>query len=335
MKPDGTNSFSAAAENIHSPMGNRLTEPEIGSGLGVRTCHLPDYTMWSYVFVRHSRVKQFEDRLQKDNRPFFVHRTVRFFKKKNGKKIQPLSLPTISGFIFFQGSSPNIQAYLDRCFPHTYLCKNCSTGKVTEISDSQMRPFMCLNATDPERIRFLLRPFHYYACNRILLRISSGELVGIEGYVIRIDRDRHLVIDVGGISVSIAGVHTKKFEEVGQCHPTTANHNIFCHRNLQERQALIDRYFQPVRTMSEVVAQAENINYLREYVLSELCRGRMKISEAWNIYVFIIEEIGYYYASFAEQVKENFAPILDMGRKVLFEMKNRINDPRVVREVKE
>lgn len=70
--------------------------------------------------------------------------------------------------------------------------------------------------TEPERLRFLLRPFVYYSKNRTLLRIVTGEYAGLEGYVIRIARDRKLVMDVGGMAVALSGVHAERFEEVNK-----------------------------------------------------------------------------------------------------------------------
>ena len=167
---------------------------------------------------------------------------------------------------------------------------------------------MRVNETEPERIRFLLKPFHYYARNRILLRITSGELAGLEGYVIRIDRDRRLVMDVGGMSVAISGVHVEHFEEVEPDCTSTTDTNPFYQRNLQEREALIDRYFHPVKTANEVAVQAENIDYLREYVLAELAQKRMDINKAWSTYIFIIKEIGYYYAPIHRAVQRKPRP---------------------------
>ena len=137
MKPDGTNSLS-----------------------------------WSYVFVHHSKVRKVEARLNADNVPHFVHKTVRYYKKRAKHGVQRQELQTVSGLVFLQGNPKELQEYLNWNFPHTYLCKNCSTGKAAVIPDSQMRPFMRINETEPDRIRFLLKPFHYYARNRILLRHS-------------------------------------------------------------------------------------------------------------------------------------------------------------------
>ena len=294
MKPDGTNSLS-----------------------------------WSYVFVHHSKVRKVEARLNADNVPHFVHKTVRYYKKRAKHGVQRQELQTVSGLVFLQGNPKELQEYLNWNFPHTYLCKNCSTGKAAVIPDSQMRPFMRINETEPDRIRFLLKPFHYYARNRILLRITTGELAGLEGYIIRIDRDRRLVMDVGGLSVAISGVHAEHFEEVEQGKTRLANEEIFYQRNLQERQVLIDRYFHPVKDDKEVALQAENIDYLRKYALDELSNTRITHNDAWNIYSFIIEEIGYYYSPFVEQFKEHLDPIMREGSKVLQEMEQIIASPHI------
>lgn len=168
------------------------------------------------------KVKGMEAQLTKDGRTYFVHKTIRYFKKMGKQKVQHKEIPTVSGLVFFQGHPKEIQAYLDNYFPYAHLCKNCSTGKVAQM------------------------------------------------------------------------------------------------RNLQEREALIDRYFHPVKTANEVAVQAENIDYLREYVLAELAQKRMDINKAWSTYIFIIKEIGYYYAPFIEQFKENLDPIMKMGVKILY-----------------
>lgn len=335
MKPDGTSSLSTADEKQTTPKGTHVTEQEKRSGSEVKKYPQSDGTTWSYLFIHHCKVKSMEAQLIKNGRTYFVHRTIRYFKKKGKQKVQHKEIPTVSGLVFFQGYPQEIQAYLDQYFPQAHLCKNCSTGKVAEIKDSQMRPFMRINETEPERIRFLLKPFHYYARNRILLRITSGELAGLEGYVIRIDRDRRLVMDVGGISVAISGVHAEHFVEVEPDSTSTTDTNPFYQRNLQEREALIDRYFHPVKTASEVAVQAENINYLREYVLAELSQKRMDINKAWRTYTFIIREIGYYYAPLIEQFKEKLDPIMKMGAKILQELDAIIDNPTLDEDTKE
>ena len=329
MTPDGTSSLSTANETRPSPKGNHVSEPDSKTGPEVEKCRDANPGSWSYLFVHHRKVLAIEERLKKDGITHFVHKTMRYYKRAGNRKVLHEETPTISGLVFLQGSTSFLAAYLDERFPDYHLCKSCSTGRYAEIPDSQMQPFMRVCETSPERIRFLLHPFHYYARNRILLRITTGELAGLEGYVIRIDRDRRLVMSVGGISVAIAGVHAEKFEEVEPYQDMLRYEHIFYQRNLHERQALIDRYFHPVKTAQEVKAQAENIAYLHDYVLSEMSSGRMNIYESWSILSFVIEEIGYYYAPFVEQQGDNLAPIMQQGSKVFQEMEQLVASPRI------
>ena len=239
MKPDGTSSFSTADEKLVSPEGNHVTEQENKSGSEVKKCHQSDETTWSYLFVHHNKVKGMEAQLIKDGITYFVHKTIRYFKKTGKHKVQHKEIPTVSGLVFFQGHPKEIQAYLDNYFPYAHLCKNCSTGKVAQM------------------------------------------------------------------------------------------------RNLQEREALIDRYFHPVKTANEVAVQAENIDYLREYVLAELAQKRMDINKAWSTYIFIIKEIGYYYAPFIEQFKENLDPIMKMGAKILQEIDSILDSPTLDKDTRD
>ena len=76
-----------------------------------------------------------EEQLVIDKITYFVHKTVRYFKKLGKQKVQHQEVPTVSGLVFFQGYPEEIQSCLDKHFPHARLCKNCSTGKVAEIQD--------------------------------------------------------------------------------------------------------------------------------------------------------------------------------------------------------
>ena len=122
--------------------------------------------------------------------------------------------PTISGLIFIQGKTKVIRKYLWERFPQYHLVNDCSTRKAAVIPDSVMQPFMRIANTDPSRIRFLVNPLTHYAEGNTLVEIMTGPLAGLQGYIIRIDRDRKLVIGVGDMTVAIGGVHKENFEKV-------------------------------------------------------------------------------------------------------------------------
>ena len=282
-------------------------------------------TSWSYLFVHNQKVKSVEAQLKKDGLTYFVHKTIRYVPRhKSGGGVRGVEKPTVSGLVFMQGSPREIQSYLDENFPSHRLCRNCSTGRVATIPCNQMETFMRVAESDPDRLRFLLRPFVYYSKNRTLLRIVTGDYAGLEGYVIRISRDRRLVMDVGGMAVAVSGIHAERFEEVNKNEGDKLERETFYKRNLHERNAFIDRYFHRVKSAHEVAAQVENIDILRLQTLRDVDDGKLELKDAFDTFYFMIEEIGYYYAPFADRFKDDLKPIFEAGARVMAEMENTI-----------
>lgn len=225
---DETNCFQTS-ESYEFPEGTHVSEPDEQTGSAIKKCtqanreigtekkyksmpkvvptngNKADSTSWSYLFVHNQKVKSIEEQLKKDGVTHFVHKTIKYVPRHRNKGgMREVETPSVSGLIFLQGNPEILQDYLDQNIKPYKLCKNCSTGKVATIPCNQMEPFMRVAETEPERLRFLLRPFVYYSKNRTLLRIVTGEYAGLEGYVIRIARDRKLVMDVGGMAVALS-----------------------------------------------------------------------------------------------------------------------------------
>ena len=334
MKLDCTSSQSTAnettrfqtAESNDFLKGKQVSVPGEQTGAVVKSytdANVLRSVPWCYMFVHHKKVRTFEERLKEDNIPHFIHKTIKYVPRtRNRSGVHEVEVPSVSGLIFLHGDPKEMQAYLDHKLQPYRLCKNCSTGDVATIPNSQMEPFMRVAEADPERLRFLLRPFVYYSKHRTLLRIITGDYAGLEGYVIRIARDRRLVMDVGGMAVAISGVHAERFEEVHKDSEDTNNQKTFYNRNLQERGAFIDRYFHPVKTVQDVAAQAENINILLRQTLADVANQKLDMRDAFATFHFMIEEIGYYYAPFFDHFKGDLKPILDAGRMVMQELEH-------------
>ena len=343
---DETKRFQTS-ENNEFPEGTHVSEPDEMTGSAIKKCSqvnketetekenesIPEVvpsnddkdncTSWSYLFVHNQKVKSIEEQLKKDGVTHFVHKTIKYVPRhRNRGGMREVETPSVSGLIFLQGNPELLQDYLDKNKKPYKLCKNCSTGKVATIPCNQMEPFMRVAETEPERLRFLLRPFVYYSKNRTLLRILTGEYAGLEGYVIRIARDRRLVIDVGGMAVAISGVHAERFEEVNKNEANKKERELFYKRNLHERNAFIDRYFHQVKTAQEVSAQVENIEILRLQTLADVRDKKLDLKDAFATFYFMIEEIGYYYAPFIDYFKDELRPIFEAGRTVMQEIEN-------------
>ena len=184
---------------------------------------------WSYLFIRKRDAEYFSLKAETEGGfRTFIHRTIGTDASGKSEKGKPdgsaqdreasngttEGRPTISGLIFIQGKTKVIRKYLWERFPQYHLVNDCSTRKAAVIPDSVMQPFMRIAGTDPSRIRFLVNPLTHYAEGNTLVEIMTGPLAGLQGYIIRIDRDRKLVIGVGDMTVAIGGVHKENFEKV-------------------------------------------------------------------------------------------------------------------------
>ena len=173
---------------------------------------------WGYIFIQHMSAEKFEQiletrKLEGNFKPkCFIHRTVHYTQKSNGKGVKKEEKPTVSGLVFLQGRTKQLKTFLINNFPQYYLVNDCSTGKPAVIADSMMRPFMQIMSDEPERVTFLRDPFIKFARDHVKLRVLTGILAGQEGYVVRILRDRQLVMDFGGNAVAISNVHNEDFQ---------------------------------------------------------------------------------------------------------------------------
>mgnify|MGYP000894514717 FL=1 len=167
---------------------------------------------WSYFFTHNVRLKHIIQKLKADNFfPTFVHQSCNYIR--NHDKVCKQLRPTISGLIFIQGEVKAIEAYFKDRLPELHLARDYATRCVARIPHAVMQPFMKIAELDATRIRFLLHPFEHYAGSQ-LVRITSGPMAGLEGYIIRIDRDRKLVMRVGDLTIAVGGIHRESFENV-------------------------------------------------------------------------------------------------------------------------
>lgn len=322
---DETNRFQTSDDNKFLK-GKHVSEPNQRNGAEVEV-HPNDNTAkykplsWCYLFVHHAKVIYFEERLKADGLTYFIHKTIKYVPRhRNHGGVREVEKPTVSGLIFIQGNAKKTQNYLNENLFSYRLCKDRCTGRVATIPNSQMEPFMRVSETDPSRIRFLLKPFTYYTKNHTLLRILTGDYAGLEGYVIRIARDRRLVMNVGGMAIALSGIHAERFEEVYKNEGSKQERATFYKRNLHERNAFIDRYFHQVKSAQDVAAQTENIETLRLQILMDVENKKLDLKEAFYTYYFMIEEIVYYYAPFIDRFKDALNPIFEAGNKVLTEL---------------
>lgn len=170
----------------------------------------PQSTDWCYLFMHWAKVDSFISATSKHHR-CFIHKTIHKYANSRND-VGEIKKPTISGLVFLQGGADELKQYLRKWYPDLHLAKNCANGQTAVIPDRVMQPFMKVAEHDPTRIRFLLHPLDYYANGRPRMRFTSGLFKGCEGYIVRIDRDRKLVMQIGDMTLAIGQIHKEQFE---------------------------------------------------------------------------------------------------------------------------
>lgn len=311
---------------------------------------------WSYLFIRKRDAEYFSLKAETEGGfRTFIHRTIITDASGKSEKGKPNDSaqdreasngttegrPTISGLIFIQGKTKVIKKYLWERFPQYHLVNDCSTRKAAVIPDSVMQPFMRIANTDPSRIRFLVNPLTHYAEGNTLVEIMTGPLAGLQGYIIRIDRDRKLVIGVGDMTVAIGGVHKENFEKVEEVARAVntrqrarrqaeqrrlrerieANVNVNVDVALQPPdprlltpiQQKVDTAFFTPETFNDILVITTNIELWTERARRLIQAGNL--ADASEILTFLLEEIGYWFTTIYKKKSIDLTPVKKAGNK--------------------
>lgn len=307
---------------------------------------------WSYLFIRKRDAEYFSLKAETEGGfRTFIHRTIVTDASGKSTKGKPNGSaqdkeasngttegrPTISGLIFIQGKTKVIKKYLWERFPQYHLVNDCSTRKAAVIPDSVMQPFMRIANTDPSRIRFLVNPLTHYAEGNTLVEIMTGPLAGLQGYIIRIDRDRKLVIGVGDMTVAIGGVHKENFEKVEEV-ARAVNTRQRARRQAEQRrlrerievnvnadvalqppdprlltpiQQKVDTAFFTPETFNDILVITTNIELWTERARRLIQAGNL--ADASEILTFILEEIGYWFTNIYKKKSIDLTPVKRAG----------------------
>lgn len=249
-------------------------------------------TAWCYLFIHHTKVDTVRKMLEKRQYRVFVHKSIVY--RRENKKIRKEEQPTISGLVFVQGNGSEIQEFLKKIFFNLHLIKDCSTGEIAAIPDSVMQPFMQISEVNPTRIRFMPHTFDYYSVGNPLIRITSGILAGLEGYRIRISRDKCLVTSLGGMTVAIGGIYKENFENldeyVRQRRELLKKDRKSSYVTLTPLQREIDNCFFTPQNQLDIMAMAKGLTSWVARMKEDMVRK--DFDEAVGIALFMLEEAG-------------------------------------------
>lgn len=286
-----------------------------------------EVTSWSYLFVHHRKVELVSEILQKRHYTVFIHKS-KVYRREN-KHIKTTEKPTISGLIFVQGDGNEIQACLKETFSDIYLVKDYSRGQIAAIPDHIMQPFMQISMASPTRIRFMPHSIDYYSKGNPLVRITSGVLAGLEGYRIRISRDKCLVTTLEGITVAIGGIHRENFENVSEYARIRKEQSRQTHKRQNDiftpLQREIDLCFFVPQDELDIMAMTESMTLWVNRIYSAI--KEKNISEAIEMALFILEETGCYFRTVYDRADTGKNDsIMSFARKADKALQSMIND---------
>lgn len=273
--------------------GKKENGSDMISDLDIKVCaESKNVKSWCYMFVHYRKVDMVRSTLEKKKYPVFIHKSIIY--KRESNRIKQYERPTISGLVFVQGDSNEIQTFLKDSFFNLHLVKDCSSGEIAIIPDSIMQSFIRVSEINPTRIRFMPHAIDYYSEGNPLIRITSGILSGLEGYRIRISRDKCLVTTIGGMTIAIGGIYKESFENLDEYVrmrrenlKITGKSSYSIFTPLQQE---IDGCFFTPQNQLDVMAIAEGLSSWVIRMKTDMVKKNF--DEAVEIALFLLEETG-------------------------------------------
>lgn len=311
--------------------------------------HVDNQQDWHYVRVRHNSIRSFVETV-KSHSPFdtFILRAPYLTDHRRGANSRaarkPCAPPSsesaaavghssdisndgakpaasssrllIGEIVFIQGEAKAIQRFfIDYHIPY-FLVYDCARRTPAAIPDRIMRTLRQVVDVAGGRLRFLPKPLAYYQRGHRLVRVTEGPLKGLEGYVLRITKDRKLVLGIGSLTIAIDGAHRERFEEVEASATLPESRDL---RRLTYLQEEIDKNFFLPQTAADIQVFADNVCLLLSKALT-FCTPESEVT-ATDMILFLLEEILYYIEPLrAARPALNLAPVAEAARNVMREI---------------
>lgn len=189
-------------------------------------------TEWHYLLLKNKELLLFNKLLSEKQFHTFIYTAVehrkriehcRYDEDEYQKRKETLTQNTYEqsskpisggGYLFVMAPLDQLTHALSLIQPRRYLVTDCATGKAARIRNKQMHDFISMYEMMPWNMRIMERPISDYANTHQLIRITGGILKGAEGFIVRVNRDRHLLFAFGSMTLAISGIHAFPFEPV-------------------------------------------------------------------------------------------------------------------------
>lgn len=155
---------------------------------------------WFVIRVTYGRERKLHKELEERKIDHFLpEKTVTYNRPSDGKIVHRKK-SAIPNMIFIHDTRSNIQALkteLEGRLPMRYMM-NKTTHQPVTVRDRQMQDFIRLVGSEGEKLLYLDNPDVVYEKGQPV-EVIFGPFAGIQGYILRIRRDRKLVICLDGV----------------------------------------------------------------------------------------------------------------------------------------
>lgn len=154
---------------------------------------------WYAAKVQYNRVQPIREHLMADGAELFIPEVIR-------------------SLVFFKATEEYLAHFEQEHFSQLWVYRNPLTHKPSAIPDHEMEVFVFVCTSGKQGLTYLGddRP-EYHRGDRV--RVTEGPLKGAEGHVVRIKKDRRLVITVRGVAaLATTYIHPRFLEPVAKEH---------------------------------------------------------------------------------------------------------------------
>lgn len=168
--------------------------------------------MWYVVYKIRNSSKRLLDDLDKKGIEYYVpmHYTERL--NEEGTMMVEAQETSINNIIFIQTKNDILQL-VRQIEGLLSPMKDTMTHKPATIPDTEMNRFIKIQQTRPSDVFLLKDPYSKFT-SKTKVRVKAGLFEGIEGRLVRIRRDRKVVISLGIMAVAISGIHFSLLEPI-------------------------------------------------------------------------------------------------------------------------
>lgn len=159
-----------------------------------------DMFHWHVIRVTYGRERKLADILQELKIKYYLPTTFRHYSRPKDGKLMKKEISAIPNLLFVYDTRAHLQAFkreMENVIPIRYLMDR-ATNQPAIVREKQMEDFIRVTSANPDELFYLDNP-DIVPQKGDPVEIIYGPFTGVQAYVLRIRRDRKVVVSIDGI----------------------------------------------------------------------------------------------------------------------------------------